>query len=146
MASASSSLPHGAVFIGGSVIAAALILSVSAGCSPFTAEEKPVPDSTFADVLTEFHLAKARWNVHQPLPRNLRDSILARYGIRWDEFSQTLNYYSNHPSELEALYETIVDTLRAAQHTLGRGSGTPPQNVPDSLRQRRQGKTQRKEP
>ena len=124
----SCSLP---LWFGESLLAVMCGLGLLAGCSGFSPDEEPLPDSTFTRVLTEFHLAKTRHSLDVPYPPGLRDSILARYKVAPSEFDATLDYYSRRPKALEALYQTVIDTLQALQRP-GRDNGRPGA-VPDSL-------------
>ena len=114
-------------------------LGVLAGCSGFSSEEKPLPDSTFARVLTELQVATVRQSQGSSPPPDLRDSIFAHYDVDSSEFDATLHYYSRHPKPFQSLYQSIIDTLQALQHP-GRDR-TIPEGVPDSLNnERRQGR------
>jgi hypothetical protein len=121
-------LPPSACPAGWSLLAAALAVCLLAGCSRFSSDPRPVPDSTFTRLLTELHLAAARRDLDAPYPPDLRDSVLARYGVRKAAFDTTLQYYSRRPEAFKALYQSVIDTLRALQ----RGPGVP-SGVPDSL-------------
>lgn len=105
-------------------------LGVLAGCSGFSSDDQPLPDSTFTRVLTELHLATARKTAEVPYPSSLRDSIFARYDVQPTEFDATMEFYSRHPEAFESLYQSVIDTLRTLRYPTRRG----PQGVPDSLR------------
>lgn len=113
---------------GWSLLVAALGVCLLAGCSRFSSDPRPVPDSTFTRLLTELHLAAARRDLDAPYPPGLRDSVLAQYGVRKAAFDTTLQYYSRRPEAFKALYQSVIDTLQALQ----RGPGVP-SSVPDSL-------------
>jgi len=96
-----------------------------AGCSTFSSEEKPLPDSTFARVLTDLHLADARRSMEGlPTPPGLRDSILSHHGVRPSDLEATLRYYSRRPRIFGAFYQSIIDTLQARQRINRRPSRT----------------------
>lgn len=101
------------------------------GCSPFSSDPKPIPDSTFTRLLTELHLAASRRDIDAPYHSALRDTILIRYGVRQAEFDTTLRYYSRHPDAFKTLYQSVVDSLKAIRP--GRSPAAPPEGVPDSL-------------
>lgn len=103
-------------------LAAVLSLGLLSGCSGFSSNEKPLPDSTFTTMLTELHLAKARTLIEDSVPVDLRDSIFARHGVDSTAFYTTLDYYSRRPKAFEAVYSTVIDTLQSVQHP---GSGRP---------------------
>lgn len=116
--------PLGKVFAG--LLLGGFIL---AGCSGFSNEAPPVPDSTFSRVLAEMHLVKARANLEPPLPPGVRDSVLARYDVQPEEYEAALEHYSRRPQAFEKLYQKVVDSLRASQNRLRGGT----QTIPDSL-------------
>lgn len=94
----------------------AAVLGLLSGCSGFSSNEKPLPDSTFTTMLTELHLAKARTLIEDSIPADLRDSIFARHGVDSTAFYATLDYYSRRPKAFEAVYSTVVDTLQSVQY------------------------------
>ena len=102
-----------------------------AGCSSFSSEEKPLPDSTFSHLLTELHLATIRANMDSTNTSGLRDSIFAHYDVQRSEFDATLRYYTHHPKAFGTLYQSIIDTLQALQFP--EQSGAAPKGVPDSI-------------
>ncbi|PSQ75036.1 MAG: DUF4296 domain-containing protein [Bacteroidetes bacterium QH_9_64_21] len=97
-------------------LAAVLSLGLLSGCSGFSSDEKPLPDSTFTTMLTELHLAKARIMVEDSVPVDLRDSVFARHGVDSTAFYATLNYYSRRPKAFEAVYSSVIDTLQSVQY------------------------------
>lgn len=103
-------------------------LGLLAGCSGFSSENAPLPDSTFAQVLTEIHLAESRYSTDAPYPSGLRDSIFARYDVRPSEFDETLHYYTRHPGAFRTLYQSVIDTLQTLEFPKRRIA------LPDSLR------------
>ncbi|MFB6273307.1 MAG: DUF4296 domain-containing protein [Salinibacter sp.] len=109
------------------LFAIVLGISLMGGCSSVSSEQKPLPDSTFTQVLTEIHLLKARRAREEPVPQGLRDSIFAHYEVSPSTFDATLRYYSHHPRAFQVLYQTVIDTLKALQ-TPRRG-----RTIPDSL-------------
>lgn len=114
----------------GNLLLVVLALGLLGGCSQFSSDPKPLPDSTFTHLLMELHLAKARRYVDAPSPRGLRDSIFARYGVQPAAFDTTLRYYSRRPEALKALYQPIIDTLQALQRVR---PSSPAPGIPDSI-------------
>lgn len=96
-------------------LAPVLGLILLSGCSGFSSEEKPLPDSTFARMLTELHLAKARARIEQPVPADFRDSVFARHDVDSSAFYATLDYYSRRPKALETVYSSVLDSLTSLQ-------------------------------
>lgn len=103
---------------------------VLTGCSSFSTEKPPVPDSTFRRVLMEMQLVKARASLEPPLPPGIRDSIFTRYGLQPEDYEATLAYYSRRPQAFETLYQSVIDSLRATRNAI---QGNAPPNMPDSL-------------
>ncbi len=106
-------------------------LGLLAGCSGFSSEEKPLPDSTFTQVLTELQVATVRQSQGIAPSPSFRDSIFAHYNVDSSAFEATLRYYSRHPKAFQSLYQSIIDTLQAQQYS-NRGR-TMPEGAPDSL-------------
>jgi hypothetical protein len=107
-------------------------LGLLSGCSGFSSNEKPLPDSTFVGLLTELHLAKARTTIEEPVPPHFRDSLFARHEVDSSAFYNTLAYYSRRPKLFETLYSSVVDTLQSLQHPQ-KDRPPPNEEVRDSL-------------
>lgn len=91
---------------------------LTTGCSAVESEDPPVADSTFARVLVEFHLLDGQRQHTAALPAAIEDTVLARYGVARADFEKTLTYYSTHPKDFSALYNAVLDTLRAIEQDL----------------------------
>ena len=102
------------------------------GCSGFSVDEEPLPDSTFTRVLTDLHVASMRRSVDIPTSPHLRDSVFAHHNIRESEFETPLRHYSRRPDRFETLYQTVIDTLQALRFPSQRRSA--PRERPDSAR------------
>lgn len=94
-----------------------LFVFAGTGCSR-TPGTPAVADSTLVPLLMELHLAAARRQVTGSLPPGIRDSILTRYGTDSTEFAATMTYYSYHVEEYSAIYERVMDRLRAERDSL----------------------------
>jgi len=90
----------------------------SPGCSSVTNDPPPVADSTFARILVELHLLEGRRQQDLGLPEAVDDTVLARYEVTPEDFERTLTHYSTHPSAFAALYNAVLDTLRAIEQDL----------------------------
>ena len=121
------------------LLGAMLSLGVLSGCSATSSGERRLPDSTFTQLLTEIHLAKARTPQDASSSPGLRDSIFARYGVADSDFQATLQYYSRRPKAFESLYQSVIDTLQALQHP--KRDRMAPEGIPDSLPQKRRQKS-----
>lgn len=93
-----------------------LVIGMLIGCSRFSGDSRPIPDSTFVRILTEIHITNARHELDAPYPRGLRDSVLARYGVRPRDFDSTVKYYSRRPNAFKELYQPVIDTLQSLQY------------------------------
>jgi len=113
---------------------------VLTGCSGFSVDEEPLPDSTFTRVLTDLHVASMRRSVDIATPPDLRDSVFAHHNIRASEFEATLRHYSRRPDRFETLYQTVIDTLQALRFPSQRRSA--PRERPDSTRRTSQDRRQ----
>lgn len=102
---------------------------VFSACSPVSLNDPPLPDSTFSRLLVEMHLLSARAEREGRLPPGVEDSLLSRYGVEPQAFEATLRYYSRRPEQLNALYDSVVDTLSALEKR-SRYEETAPSNRP----------------
>lgn len=106
------------------------------GCSGFSAGDEPLPDSTFTRLLTELHMASIRQSQDVATPPHLRDSIFARYNVDPAEFEATLRHYTRRPDRLDAMYQTVIDTLQALRRPDRRRPDS--RTIPDSLQENRE--------
>jgi hypothetical protein len=88
------------------------LLIASAGCSD---EQPPLNRDTMRTVLVDLHIAEARLSTPGLDTRLPRDSILARHGVAPARFDSARAYYTRHPDAYHALYEEVVDSLRAVR-------------------------------
>ena len=116
------------------VLGTLLAVGLLMGCSGFSPNDERLPDSTFARVLTELHMASSRQSRDMSTPLGLRDSIFARYNVDPPEFETTLRHYTRHPAQFEAVYTTVIDTLQALRRPTRSRADT--QSAPDSLQDR----------
>lgn len=107
------------VLLGG--LLALLLLS---GCSSFSSNEPPVPDTTLTRVLVELHLTSTRESLDIPSRPGLRDSVLTRYDLEEEDLEASLQYYSRRPEAFESLYEAVVDSLRSTRYNQSQGSSS----------------------
>lgn len=110
------------------VLAAATVLVLGvvflSGCSVFSSERPPLPDSTFTRVLVESHLMTARSRLDTAFPTSLPDSILQRHDVQRDDLDATLRYYSERPAAFSSLYDGVIDTMNAIQQERSRRLST----------------------
>lgn len=99
------------------------------GCSSFSSDPPPVPDSTLTRVLVEMHLMDARKDMHPPLPVGARDSILARHDLPPKKFEAALEHYTQRPDAFTSLYQSVIDSLRAIQTPTPNDQAASPDSV-----------------
>jgi len=85
------------------------------GCSSFSADRPPLPDSTFTHLLIEMHLVKGRAQLPGASPLGFPEQVLRRHQVTRTEFDATMQYYSRRPGAFESLYNDVIDTLSAVQ-------------------------------
>jgi hypothetical protein len=105
------------------------------GCSRH--DPPPIADSTMTDLLIEFHLVNARYEVSDSQPSHLSDSILARYGVDSATFARAASFYANNPDRYGEVYSRVLDRLNVERLSLPGGPdsllfSTPPITGPDS--------------
>lgn len=103
------------------VLALVPCILLVAGCGAEETEQPALADSTFISVLSELHLARARQDLQDDLPRSVRDSIFRRYRTDPTEFQETVAYYTDHPDEYTQIYGRLLDHLNE-ERDANRGS------------------------
>jgi len=81
--------------------------------------ENILSETEFTNILKEFHLAEAAFELNKREeilnPRNnlanSYQSIYNKYDIDGSTFSNSLNYYAKHPEILEKIYSTVLEQL-----------------------------------
>jgi hypothetical protein len=84
-------------------------------------EEQPqvlLPEEQMVQVLVELHLAEARVELIQipqdsirPLLKQRYSDIFTQLEIDTTAFNTTFEYYEQHPTEMDLLYEKVIDNL-----------------------------------
>jgi len=54
-----------------------------------------------------------------------QQQLLQQHGVTEEEFRTTYRYYLNHLQEMDALYETVIDTLSVREAKARAAQGTP---------------------
>lgn len=101
------------------VLAICLMLSVA---SCVQTEDEPLPKETMVKLLTDIHLSEVYGtmvndSLHKTINRNMDSvglyykSILAHHDVTIDEFKNSLDWYSNHPIDLDSVYITVQNNL-----------------------------------
>ena len=75
--------------------------------------------NSFIGLLKDIHLAEAKFELHKTkgmenakneLAHNY-SSIYKKYEITIDDFDKTLDYYAQHPEQLEKIYTRVLEQL-----------------------------------
>ncbi|WP_439882395.1 DUF4296 domain-containing protein [Pontibacter sp. MBLB2868] len=91
-----------------------------------------VPEDKMVQILADIHIAESRIETKVVYPDTAlmtynywQKEILQKHGVTEKQFRDTYRYYQNHLKEMDALYETIIDTLSVRETKL-RASGQEP--------------------
>lgn len=97
-----------------------LLLS-SCGGQP-TLPEGILPDTVMRNILTDISIADAAANVsmgHPNMPRfrseTFYEPILEKHGVTRDRFLESLDFYTNNPKRLAAVYEDVLTEISKRQ-------------------------------
>ncbi|HEY9045233.1 MAG TPA: DUF4296 domain-containing protein [Ohtaekwangia sp.] len=102
-------------------MAAALLLIVTGMWSCATKESKPegiLPPDVMSNTIAEVLLAEEKVN-HLHLTNDsakkvfavMRGKVFQKTGVPDSVFDRSMNYYIDHPKELEQIYTALVDSL-----------------------------------
>ena len=97
-----------------------VLFSVSMACQQKQAEQI-IDKNTYKSVLKEMILSnqvKQQTKNQDSLNNNWTLLIYKKYKIDSLKLKNTTNYYSNHPEELEKIYEEIYNDLKATSDSL----------------------------
>ena len=76
-------------------------------------------ENSFINLLKDIHLAEAKFELHKTkgmenakneLAHNY-NTIYETYEITVDDFDKTLDYYAQHPEQLEKIYTSVLEQL-----------------------------------
>ena len=89
-----------------------------------SSSEKGIPEwilseKEFVSILKEVHLAEGEFELQktnskenaQNALRNNYQTIYSNHNIDENKFQETLEYYANHPGELEEIYAKVLEEL-----------------------------------
>ena len=88
--------------------------------------EEILSQNEFASILKEVHLAEGGFELQKTngkedaqnaLP-NSYQTIFSSHNIDETIFQKTLEYYANHPSELEEIYADVIEGITEERSTL----------------------------
>ena len=75
--------------------------------------------NSFIGLLKDIHLAEAKFELHKTKGMGIAknelahnySSIYKKYEITIDDFDKTLDYYAQHPEQLEKIYTRVLEQL-----------------------------------
>ena len=92
-------------------------------CACYNTEEK-IPENilsetVFEDILKQIHLSEGAFELHKTNGmKNAKNELAHNYStiyetheITADDFNKTLDYYAQHPEQLEKIYTRILEQL-----------------------------------
>jgi hypothetical protein len=79
-----------------------------------------LPEKEMVSILKEVHLAEANFEllktnskeVAQNTLFNNYHEIYSKYNIDENKFQETLEYYANHPEQLEGIYSKVLEDIK----------------------------------
>jgi hypothetical protein len=109
------------------VLGLLLVLAVflPAACGKQEKETPPLTRDEMVSLMMKVYLAEARTSL-LPLPKDSsyrlflawQDSLMAKQGVQDSTLRRAYGYYLNHPAELEAIYDAIIDSLTLREQRL----------------------------
>jgi len=107
------------------------------GCQQQESTQKPadlVPEDKMVQILSDVHVMEALIESNIPYPDSAvmtynkqHKAILQKYGVSSGQFQKTYQYYGENLTEMDRLYEIILDTLTAREAKLvAQGGSTKP--------------------
>lgn len=105
--------------ISGMLIALSLTAGIlSTSCSSKETKVEILPQDQLVAIMIEFYLAESRLgnlSIKQDSARMLfipfEESVLKKHGVTDSVLNRTYQYYFDHPSEMEKIYEVVLDSL-----------------------------------
>lgn len=96
------------------------------GCSSeMAAPEGIIPDTTMSDILVDFTLVDAAYNVSLTDPTSVRfkpelfyETTLEKYGYSREEFNRSIQWYSENTKQLLKVYDHALTDLSQRQASL----------------------------
>ena len=99
-----------------------IILFFLFSCSTRKTQENSntlIEKNTFIKVLQEVHISESEFHLTkynrketaEKLLLSEYETIFSEKNIAKEEFDNTLKYYSNHPDELEVIYDEVLEGL-----------------------------------
>lgn len=110
-----------------------LLLSTLVSCKTEKEPQNILSKPQMVDWMIDIYLAEARMTA-LPVTRDsaykifvpYQDSLLQRKGIQDSVLRKSYQYYLEHPLELEAIYDTVIDSLSLREQRLRQNPGVNP--------------------
>ena len=102
-----------------------LLLSTWMSCNHEKVPQGILSRAQMVDWMMDIYLAEARTQL-LPFPRDSAyklflpypDSLMRRKGIQDSVLQKSYQYYLEHPTEFEAIYDTVIDSLSLREQRL----------------------------
>ena len=95
------------------------LIFLSCGAPKMEIPQDILSENSFIGLLKDIHLAEAKFELHKTkglenakneLAHNYR-AIYETHAITADDFDKTLDYYAQHPEQLEKIYTRVLEQL-----------------------------------
>ena len=95
------------------------LILLSCGAPKTKIPQDILSENSFIDLLKDIHLAEAKFelrktkgmkNAKNELAHNY-SIIYQRHEVKADDFDKTLDYYAQHPEQLEQIYTRVLEKL-----------------------------------
>ena len=95
------------------------LILLSCGNQQKETPQNILSENTFINLLKDIHLAEAKYELHKTKGmENAKNELAHNYStiyktheITGDDFDKTLDYYAQHPEQLEKIYTLVLEQL-----------------------------------
>ena len=95
------------------------LISLSCGAPKTKIPQDILSENIFINLLKDIHLAEAKYELHKTKGmENAKNELAHNYSaiyktheITADDFDKTLDYYAQHPEQLEKIYTSVLEQL-----------------------------------
>jgi hypothetical protein len=95
------------------------LILLSCGDSKTEIPQDILSENNFISLLKDIHLAEAKFEIHKTKGmENAKNELAHNYSaiyethaITADDFEKTLDYYAQHPEQLEKIYTHVLEQL-----------------------------------
>lgn len=113
----------------GPVVAASVLLGVSACGTSDRPPRTDVPDTLLVRAIADTYIATARAGRLDESADSLRALALDRLGLDSLDVSRALDQYAARPAALSRLYSRVTDLLREQQELVDQDGGIAPEHL-----------------